>query len=71
VGRLHPRRVRLPVAAVCDRRSPTTDLRIATSTIKIYLEPIFEKLGVDHRLGAALYASEFFPNEDMAASEPD
>jgi DNA-binding CsgD family transcriptional regulator len=38
-------------------------LDLAENTIKKHLTTIFEKLGVEHRLAAALYAREFFPEE--------
>jgi DNA-binding CsgD family transcriptional regulator len=38
-------------------------LGLATNTIKKYLTIIFEKLGVENRLAAVLYAREFFLGE--------
>jgi DNA-binding CsgD family transcriptional regulator len=46
-------------------------LGLATNTIKKHMTIIFEKLGVENRLTAALYASKFFPEIAIAAAEPD
>jgi hypothetical protein len=54
-----------PAAELRDR----TSLGVATNTIKKHLETIFYKLGVRTRL-AALYARDFFPEEDMVADRP-
>jgi two-component system, NarL family, nitrate/nitrite response regulator NarL len=46
-------------------------LGLAENTIKKHLTAIYEKLGVEGRLAAALSAREFFPDGDMVPGVPD
>lgn len=43
-------------------------LHLKTATIKKHLQNIFKKLGVENRTANALYASKFFPEEEMGPS---
>jgi DNA-binding CsgD family transcriptional regulator len=46
-------------------------LGLATNTIKKHLTTIFGKQGVENRTAAALYAREFFPEENITPGAPD
>jgi DNA-binding CsgD family transcriptional regulator len=46
-------------------------LGLAANTIKKHLTIIFGKQGVEHRTAAALYAREFFPDEEIVADGAD
>jgi hypothetical protein len=57
------------VCAAC--RSPSTILHSPSSRLVINRPPAQEQSGVEHRLAAAWYAREFFPEEEMAAKKSD